>query len=163
MVVRSDGKVLFSVVIRPNRSAGVRGLKVLVFVLSGFSFAVGLGFFLLGAWPVVPFLGLDVLLLAVALRFNLFAGKAYEAINLTAKALTVRRVSHWGRQTNFSFQPNWLQVNIEIPPQRWSPLELRSHGRSLVIGAFLQPEERLQLARNLRRELDRVTRTSFAT
>lgn len=163
MVVRSEGKVLFSVVIRPNRSASIRGLKVLIFVLSGFSFVVGLGFFLLGAWPVVPFLGLDVLLLAAALRFNLFASKAYEAISLTAKALTVRRVNHWGTQTNVSFQPNWLQVNIEVPPQRWSPLELRSHGRSMVIGAFLLPEERLQLANSLRRELDRVTRPGLAT
>jgi uncharacterized membrane protein len=71
----------------------------------------------------------------------------------------VRRVDHWGKQTDYSFQPHWLQVNIEEPPTRHSPVELRSHGRSLTIGRFLLPDERLELARALRRELFRLTRS----
>ena len=111
---------------------------------------------------MAPFMGLEIALLFAALRLNNRAGNAYEAINLTRKALTVRRVDHWGNRAEFWFPPEWLQVNLEEPPSRETPLELRSHGRSLIIGAFLLPEERLQLAHALRRELDRLTHPSPA-
>ena len=159
----SESTVLFSAVIRPHRSAGRHAATVVVVLVAAVLFLASIGFIAVGAWPVAPFLGLEVLLLAGALSLNRRAGTAYEAINLTRQTLTVKRVNHWGRQTAVSFPPNWLQVNLEEPVQRWSPLELRSHGRSLVIGSFLLPEERLRLARSLRRELDRLTRTSFAT
>jgi uncharacterized membrane protein len=112
---------------------------------------------------VVPFLGLEVLLLYGAFRLHQRAGNACEAINLTPRALTVRRVDHWGNRTEFRFPPYWLQVNLDEPPTRRSPLELRSHGDSLTIGSFLLPEERLRLARSLRRELARLSAARHAS
>ena len=52
--------------------------------------------------------------------------------------------------------PTWLQVDIADPPEPDSALLLRSHGKSLAIGAFLSPEERLDLAKALRAELTRL-------
>ncbi len=153
------GAVLYSAVLRPHRSAGAAGLRTVLLLVAVVWLVVGLAFAAAGAWPVVPFLGLEALLLYAALRFNLRAGNAYEALNLTPDALTVRRVDHWGKSRHFSFPPCWLQVNLEAPAGRQSRLELRSHGRSLVIGAFLLPEERQELARALRRELVRLTRS----
>lgn len=114
-------------------------------------------FIIVGAWPVMPFLGLEVLLIYGALRLNHHTDNTEEAISLTERALTVRRVNHWGRRTDVSFRPDWLQVNLAEPPDRRTPLELRSHGRSTVVGSFLLPEERLDLARSLRKELSRLT------
>ena len=159
----SDSKVLFSAVIRPHRSAGRRAGRTVVLLVATVMFVVSLAFIAAGAWPIAPFLGLEVLLLALFLRLNQRAGNQYESINLTPRALTVRRVNHWGREADFTFPPHWLQVNLPEPVERWSPLELRSHGRSLIIGSFLLPEERLQLAHALRRELNRLTATRFAT
>ena len=42
---------------------------------------------------------------------------------------------------------------MDDPPRRHSLLTLRSHGRWLEIGGFLTPEEKLDLARALRRAL----------
>jgi uncharacterized membrane protein len=117
----------------------------------------GLVFVVVGAWPVLPFLGLEALLLYGAFRLHQHAGNACEAINLTPRSLTVHRIDHWGKRSEFHFPPHWLQVNLDEPPGRRSPLELRSHGNSLTIGSFLLPEERLRLARSLRRELDRLS------
>lgn len=154
---RTRTAVVYSAVLRPHRSAGARTIRKVILFVFAVLFSASLGFVAAGAWPVAPFMGLEVLLLMGALRLNDRAGNAYEAINLTQAALTVRRVDHWGNRHEYSFPPYWLQVNLEEPPSRQTPLELRSHGRSLIIGAFLLPEERLQLARALRRELSRLT------
>ena len=45
---------------------------------------------------------------------------------------------------------------MDDPPRHESRLELRSHGRSLAIGGFLTPGERLDLARALREALERA-------
>lgn len=163
MVQGSDSAVIYSVVLRPQRSADDRTLRTVVVACAGVWFFAGVVFIAAGAWPVTPFLGLEVVLLYGAFRLNRKAGNAYEAINLSARALTVRRMDHWGKTSDFSFPPHWLQVNIDDPPDRKSPLELRSHGTSLIIGSFLLPQERLRIARALRRELGRLTRSRRAT
>lgn len=149
--------VVFSVVLRPHRSAGPAGVRTVVLIVLGVSAAVGALFVSLGAWPVLPFLGLDALLLFLLLRLNLRRGSAFEAINLTRDALVVRNVDHWGAERRASFPPHWLQVNLEPAPGDDIRLELRSHGRSLVIARFLPANEREELALTLRRALSRLT------
>lgn len=154
----ADTTVLYSAVIRPHRSAGRRAVRILVTLVALVLAVIAVGFGLLaGAWPVLPFLGLELVLLYGALRLNQRAGNAEEAINLTRSALTVRRTDHWGKQSSFSFPPNWLQVNLLTLPGNDNRLELRSHGRSLAIAGFLAPEEREALALTLRRALHRLT------
>ena len=157
-----DQAVVYSAVLRPHRSAG-RGAVRMVALIAGCAFAVvGASFAAAGAWPVLPFLGLELVLLYGLLRLNLRAGSAVEAINLTRAALTVRRVDHWGKQACMSFPPYWLQVNLLETPGEDNRLELRSHGRSLAIATFLQPSERRELAVTLRRALGRVSTGALA-
>jgi len=156
----SNAPVLYSAIIRPHRSAGIAGTRTLVLLVAAAWLVVGTVFVVAGAWPVVPFLGLEIGLLAGAFALNNKAASAEETINLTAAALTVRRVDHWGKQSLFSFKPQWLQVNTDSAGPSGPRLELRSHGRSLYIGSFLLPAERLALARTLRRELTRLTAAS---
>jgi uncharacterized membrane protein len=153
----ADTVVIYSAILRPHRSAGPRAARTIALLLGVSLAAVGIGFVIAGAWPVLPFLGFELVLLYAAMRFNQRAGNLMEAINLTPSALTVRRVDHWGKQSDFSFPPCWLQVNLLELPGHGNRLELRSHGRSLTIANFLLPQERVALARTLRRELHRLT------
>lgn len=145
--------VVFDAVLTPHRSLPPRGFVILMSAVCAVSFAAGLVFFLVGAWPVVGFLGLDVLLIYLAFRLSYRSGRCYETVSLTRAALTVSRVDARGRGRSWRFQPTWLQVVMDDPPEHHSQLTLRSHGESLSIGAFLAPEERLDLARALRRAL----------
>lgn len=160
MVPAASAPVLYSAIIKPHRSAGIAATRTLLRLVAAAWLVVGTVFVIAGAWPVLPFLGLEVALLAGAFALNNKAASAEERINLTAVALTVRRVDHWGKQTVFSFPPQWLQVNTDAVGPRGPRLELRSHGRSLFIASSLLPEERLALARTLRRELARLTRAA---
>lgn len=157
MIQPADSTILYSAVIRPHRSAGQRDIRVVITLFGVMLAVIATGFVLAGAWLVLPFLGLELPLLYIALRLNQRAGNAEEAIHLTRSALTVRRTDHWGKQSSFSFPPHWLQVNLLSLAGGDNCLELRSHGRSLAIASFLPPEERRALALTLRGALHRLT------
>ena len=152
----SDEEVLFDAVLTPHRSLSPRGFLALMLAVCGVSFAAGMAFFLVGAWPVVGFLGLDVLLIYLAFKLSYRSARGYESLLLTRRDLTVCRVDPRGRERCWRFQPAWLQVEMDDPPRHESRLELRSHGRSLAIGGFLTPGERLDLAKALRQALERA-------
>lgn len=162
MTPLSDASVVYSAVLRPHRSLGASGIRLVTMLAAAACAIPGVIFLSLGAWPILPFLGLDVLILYAALHLNLRAGNEFEAINLSRQALTVRRSNAWGVQSETSFQPQWLQVNIEELPADDNRVELRSRGCSLTIARFLPPRERVVLAEALRRELFKLTRASGA-
>jgi len=153
-----DGdEVIFDAILTPHRSLSPRGFFLLMAAISGISFTAGLGFFLMGAWPIVGFLGLDVLLIYIAFKINFRAARLYETVVVTRDRLVVERVSPRGDAQQWRFQPAWLQILMDDPPAHDSQLTLRSHGRSLRIGAFLTAEERLDLANALRQALRKAT------
>ena len=152
----ANDPVLYRTVLRPHRSATRLGLNVVVATPALAVSGVGAVFMAIGAWPVTGFLGLDVVLLAVALRLNLRGGRRSETIRLTARELQVRRIDPWGRRLNHSFQPYWLKVVMAGSVDDDPPLLLRSHGRSVRIASFLTAEERLRIAGELRQALAAV-------
>lgn len=154
----ADRQVYFAAALRPNRSLGRRGFWILMAVTSAFAFGIGTAFMLIGAWPVLGFCGLEIALLYWAFRANYRGGRGGEKLRLTGKMMEVTRISPYGRERHWRFEPTWLQVLIDEPPEHHSKLELASHGRSLEIGAFLTPEERLQVAHALRDALARWRR-----
>jgi uncharacterized membrane protein len=142
-------RVHLDLVLQPHRSLSRAGFLLLMLALGGISFVAGIVFLVIGAWPVFGFLGLDVLLIYVAFRLNYRSGRLRELVRLTDRQLTVQRVHPNGRVQGWSFEPYWVKVEIDDPPQHESQLTLASHGRALAIGAFLTAEERFELAQAL--------------
>lgn len=146
---------LFDAVLLPHRSLSPVGFVVLMACVGVVSFTAGMVFLLAGAWPVVGFFGLDVALIYLAFRMSYRSGRLRETVRLTKDALTVRRILPSGAVRSWTFQPYWLRVEMDDPPEHHSQLRLTSHGQVLVIGAFLTPAERLELARALETALRR--------
>ena len=84
---------LFSATLTPHRSLNRTGFLVVMAFVSVVSFAAGIAFLLMGAWPVFGFFGLDVLAVYWAFRINFRRAKASEEITVTPSELRVRRVS----------------------------------------------------------------------
>ena len=145
--------VLFSTTLRPHHSANRRTINWLLGILFVAFAITGIGFSLIGAWPVMGFFGLNIALLVGAFYLNTRAGRASEVIDLTAEELTVRRIDPWGRENEWSFQTQWLHITMRAAPYGLDQLEVRSHGRTLVIGKFLSPEVRQRVCDNLRQAL----------
>jgi len=147
---------VFDAILQPHCSLSPRGFIVLMAAIGLISFTAGAAFIIAGAWPVMGFFGLDVLLVYLAFRVNYVAARRYETVQLTEDALVVERVTPNGARHTWKFQPYWLRVSMDDPPRYDSKLMLTSHGRSLVIGAFLSPDERLAFAQALRDALDKL-------
>ena len=136
----------FSAVLTPHRSLGPTGFAVLMAAVCLVSFGTGLLFYLLGAWPVIGFMGLDVALIYIAFKLNFRALRLYETVDLTQHALTVTRVTPSGQSQSWRFNPYWVRLSVQERVGRSSELSIASHGERLVFASFLTDEEREDFA-----------------
>src|ERR1700721_1096415 len=131
---------LFSALLTPHRSLKRTGFLVLMGFVSVISFAAGLAFLLMGAWPVLGFFGLDVLAIYWAFRINFRRARASEEISVTPSELRVRRVSHRGHVVEFVLNPLWVQLDRKVHAEYGiEKLYLLSKGRRVAIASFLGP------------------------
>ena len=145
--------VLLDTVLRPAPPLSPRVLLAILMIVAALNFAFALYFVLRGAWPVTPFMGLDVALLAWAFRASLRAAKNEEHIYLTRRILRIVRRPPDRAAVETTLNPYWVRVQLEEPPGRSSQLVLWSHGKGVRIGAFLPPLERASLAERLKSAL----------
>jgi uncharacterized membrane protein len=141
---------LFSALLTPHRSLNRTGFLVLMGFLTLVSFAAGVAFLLMGAWPVFGFFGLDVLVVYGAFRINFRRATATEEISVTPSELRVRRVSHRGHVVEWVLNPLWVRLeqktHAEFGIER---LYLVSRGRHISVGSFLGPDEKASFAKAL--------------
>jgi uncharacterized membrane protein len=130
--------------------------------LGAVSFVTGLVFLSMGAWPVMGFFGLDVLLVYLAFKLNYRAARAYELVELTPATLKLTQVTPSGRSKEFEFNPYWVRVRFIEHPDGSNNLKLTSHGREFEFGRLLNDEERRDFARVLEGALA-TARTSPGT
>jgi uncharacterized membrane protein len=147
--------VFFERVLLPYRSLPTRGFNILMLVLAGISFVVGIVFVSMGAWPVCGFFGLDVGLVYLAFRLSYRSARQRETLRLADEELTVERVGIRGDRRLWRFQPFWVRVIFEEHPDESNRLALASHGKTLPIGTFLPHPVRREVAGSLRDALSR--------
>ena len=139
----------FRAVLAPHRSLSPVAFVALMSLVGVASFIAGLAFYLIGAWPIVGFFCLDVLLIYVAFRLNYRSGRLRETVELLPDALTVTRYHPSGRREQFTFNPYWVRVELTEGRDGRTDLKLRLHDRVVSFGRFLTDEERRDLAGTL--------------
>jgi uncharacterized membrane protein len=150
---------IFSAIITPHRSLNATGFLIFMLCIGTLSFASGVMFLLLGAWPVFGFLGLDVLLVYWAFRANYRSARAYEEVTVTASELTVRKVNHYGKVREFTLNPVWVRLDRIVHEEFGiEGLFLVSHGRRWPIAGFLGPDEKASFANALSHALGEAKR-----
>ena len=145
-----DGADTFRAVLTPHRSLGPKGFLALMVAFGAISFVTGMVFFVAGAWPVLGFFGLDVLLVYIAFRLNYRSGRRCEVLDLTPARLMLTRVHPSGRTERFDCNPYWARVNLREWPDGRTVLSVVSQGTELVFGRFLTDDERRDLASELK-------------
>ncbi|WP_233560138.1 DUF2244 domain-containing protein [Oleomonas cavernae] len=146
-------RLWFDAVLHPHRALGPRGFLILMLAIAAVSFATGMVFVILGAWPVFGFFGLDVVLLWFAFRANFRSARQFERVRLTDRLLTIERVAANGRARSWQFEPSWARIDIDEELEEMAELAIASHGRRFVFARFLSPCERIDLARALRQAM----------
>jgi uncharacterized membrane protein len=98
-------------------------------------------------------MGLDVVALGWAFRASTVAAQREEHVTLTPSLLSIARRIPKKPVRAWSFNPYWVRVEMDDPPEHGSQLTLWSHGKFLRIGQFLAPEERARFAERLKTAL----------
>jgi uncharacterized membrane protein len=146
----SGEPTLFAAMLTPHRSLGSTGFVVLMSIVAAVSFAGGLVFYLVGAWPIGFFFGLDAVLIYWAFRVNYRTAAAYEEVTVTPSELRVKKVSHKGEVAEWLMNPAWTRLDREAHEDfGLLALFLVSRGKRLRVAGFLAPVERETFARAL--------------
>lgn len=145
--------VLLDVTLRPNPPMKPRALLAALAAVAVINLVFALSFVAQGAWPVTPFLGLDVVLLAWAFRESKIAAGAFERIVLTMSQLSILRKPARGAESELTLNPYWVRVQYSEDEVTTAPLLLTSHGQSLQVGAFLGAAGRAEAAAVLKAAL----------
>lgn len=152
-------RAVFSAVIRPHRSLGPKGFRIVMILVCLCSIIASLPFVILGFWPIAGFFGLDFIGLYIALRVSDRQGRAFEELILTPVQLFLRKVSHRGESREWSFNPLWTKLTRNVDDEfGLQEVALASRGRQVVIAHALSPPERENFADALGRALADVKR-----
>lgn len=148
MTTRTQARPLFAATLTPNRSLSRRGLRIVVAATVVFASIPAMILFSLGAWPVVGFMGLDVLLIWWALSNSRQDGRKYEQITLWSDQLELKQVSGRGREQLKRFNPFHVKLVIDRDiNERTTALHLRTADSDTEIGAFLSPDDKASFAK----------------
>ncbi|WP_425407060.1 DUF2244 domain-containing protein [Hwanghaeella sp.] len=150
-----EARIYMDASLHPHRSLSPKGFALVMAAVAICGSAVGFSFFLAGAWPVAGFAGLEILLLYFAFKINFRDARRMEHIRLTDQGLEITRVKPNGKSSRVLLEPTWLQVMMDDPPEHHSQLVVASRGKGLVLGSFLTPGERLEVAKTLQDALAR--------
>ena len=142
-------------IIRPNRSLGSKGKMIFFLAVCAGSIGIAIRFWLLGAWVVMPVVLLEMIVLGTAFYMVERDSRDIETIDLTDDDLLKVTRAVKSVVDEWRFQPYWVQVVLRSDRIKWYPthLSLRSHGKSVEIGACLTDEEREELSASLKEGL----------
>jgi uncharacterized membrane protein len=108
---------------------------------------------------VFGFFGLDVLVIWWAFKANFRSARAREEISVTTSELRVRRVSHRGQVAEWTFNPLWVRLDMEVDEDFGiEHLYLISRGHQIQIARFLGPDEKASFYKGLVEALNAAKR-----
>lgn len=143
----------FTLVARRNNSLSAYGRRVVIGSLVAVSLTISLGFVALGAWPVLPFWGLEMLGLYVAFHIVGRHADDFERISIRGDRVLIEK-SEARRRTAYEFNRHWARLIVQpAGGGRHARVTLRSHGEEVEFGCHLTDDQRLEAARALRNEL----------
>jgi len=142
----------FAALLTPYRSLGPNGFRVLMLVVCGICFGAGLVFLSMGAWPVFGFLGLDILLIFLAFRWNYRAARAFEEVHVSRTEIRIRKVNAAGREALYRFNPFGTKLVVrEEEDEGVTRITVSARGQAVDVGGFLNPQDRTSFAGAFRR------------
>lgn len=137
-------------VIAPKPSLSRRGFKVLLFAVVTVNVLFAVFLFVIGAWPVPMFLGLDVLGVWLAFRASYRAARRAEHVRVSAEAVTVTREGEGAARQVWASPTAFTRVLVEPGRADQPRVRLALSARRLTVAKALGAEQRSDFAADLK-------------
>lgn len=153
---QTNTEEMITITMWPYRSLSVRGFRLVIAFFAIALSGLALGFMLLGAWPVVGFLGLEIGIVWFAFRMNYRAGQLVEKVSISPQGVIIERTDWKGRTRQQCLESPWITAELFPPKAKRRKLLLKWHAHTVEVGAFLPPVEKPSLATALNHALSRM-------
>ena len=136
---------------RPNRSANWRTNQWLIAIMGVWCSLIAMFFVALGLWPIVPFMGLEIIALAAGLYVVCWKLEQRHVLRFRADTLVIEKGNYRPR-FSWQFSRATIFISVEVQAHAWDPLKifLCSRSEQIAIGNFLNQDESNELLRQLR-------------
>ncbi|MEL6503077.1 MAG: DUF2244 domain-containing protein [Pseudomonadota bacterium] len=154
-----NGELVFNARLTPYRSLGTKGFRILMGCIGAICFTIGGVFTYLGFWPIMGFMGLDVLLIYWAFRASYRAANAYEDVEVSRSHVRLRKVSPKGRAEDHAFPQFGTRLEVDRHEEIGiTEMRLANRKEAVALGSFLNPLDKESFADALRQALHRAKR-----
>ena len=140
------------IVLKPNNSATWRFNMMIVASLTVIALLISTFFMLQGAWLIAPFSGLEVLALLVCLYLCARSNIQTEVIKFSPDKVTVEQGRTFAERS-WEYHRSWAKIFVRKPQHKGHPdqVVIRSHGKELELGSFLNTDDKEKLVQKLRK------------
>lgn len=146
----------FSVTARPDSIAGRPALLASMALLVPVCTLTGLGFILIGAWPVAVCIALHIGAVLATFRYVERHTRDFERLTLADDRLILDTHTP-DEDRHVEFNGYWVQVDLQTSAEAGgSRLCLRSHGKEVPFGLLMSDAERRAVSQELGRRLARL-------
>jgi len=139
------------IILKPNNSATWQFNMMIVASLAFIATLISTFFLLQGLWLIAPFSGLEVLALLGCLYLCARSNIQAEVIKFNPDKVIVEQGRTFAEKS-WEYHRSWAKILVRKPRHRGHPdqIVIRSHGKELELGAFLNKEDKQTLVKKLR-------------
>ena len=143
-----------TIMVMPNRAMPWQHIMMIYLLVSGVTISIAFSFFTQGLTLILPFAGLELLALGVVLYISAWRSNIKEVVNVNEEKIRIE-IGRNVPEEIYELDKAWANIVLERSWNNWYPsrLLLRSHGRQLEIGKFLNEQERQCLAIELNKAI----------
>ena len=149
VVSEIDASDSFKVTFKPNSALSAVSKQRVIVLLTMIPCVIGVVFCFLGAWPILPFVGLEIAALAYAFYYINKHEADYESIAIEGDSLVIERCVGEIISQHVT-NPYWVKVVRHELPNGEMHIYLQSHGKEIEVGRYLTRKQRELLAKQLK-------------
>ena len=150
-----DTELEKTVMVMPNRAMPWQHVMAFYFAIATVTLAIAINFYVQGLTLILPFAGLELAALGIVLYISAWRSNAKEVIIVNEEKITVE-IGRSSPEKVYEFDKAWAKIVLEKSWNNWYPsrLLLRSHGKQIEIGKFLNEQERQCLEVELKKVIN---------
>ena len=139
------------IVLKPNNSASWRFNILVVASLALLALLISTFFLLQGLWLIAPFSGLEVLALLGCLYLCARSNIQTEVIKFSPDKVVIEQGRTFAEKS-WEYHRSWAKIFVRKPRHKGHPdqIVIRSHGKEVELGSFLNKDDKETLVKKLR-------------